>query len=155
MRLIPILCLLLLTLCACNALDFDIPEPDAYLRLQVIFPAEVAQDQQLALFTDSRSATYWTPSDTDIASANRAIYQHLKTLGESAITADFGTYYQQYFGYQVDDTRYIYANYFCDTFDFDWHNDFVFVMDGGNCFFQASYNLLTGKVESLYINGEA
>jgi hypothetical protein len=50
----------------------------------------------------------------------------------------------------------IYANFFCQVFDgMDWEEEFVFVSDGGDCYFQVLYHVATGEFSDFSVNGEA
>jgi len=49
----------------------------------------------------------------------------------------------------------VWINCFCNTWDKNWKNDLIIVMDGGNCYFNLKINLTTGKYYDLMVNGEA
>ena len=49
----------------------------------------------------------------------------------------------------------IWINFFCDDIIENWESNLVHVMDGGNCYFNLTINLVTKKVVSFYVNGEA
>ena len=58
--------------------------------------------------------------------------------------------------YQVKTENELYINAFCsDLGKHNLHQDFLVVMDGGSCFFQATLNLLNGQFTLLGVNGEA
>ncbi len=49
----------------------------------------------------------------------------------------------------------IYGNYFCDNMGKNWRQEFVFVFDGGDCFFQVEYDVESGTFIKLWVNGES
>jgi hypothetical protein len=64
-------------------------------------------------------------------------------------------YMRQYFGLIVNGEEIIYANFFCNAHETDWHNEFVDIMDGGDCYFQLKYDPQSGEFFDLSVNGEA
>ncbi|MCP5097878.1 MAG: hypothetical protein GY943_20210 [Chloroflexi bacterium] len=64
-------------------------------------------------------------------------------------------YKRQYFGIVQDDTHLVYGNFFCDDFGVDWRETAVVVDDGGDCYFQLTYNPELDEFLSLHINGES
>lgn len=101
----------------------------------------VPPDQAAGLWV---TAPYWQP---DVASITRA---------EEAIEAEQGelSHYRQYVGYTVDGQRMIFINGFCES-PGDWRSQPVFVLDGGDCYFGATFNVETGELTSFSFNGEA
>jgi len=62
----------------------------------------------------------------------------------------------QYVPYLNDQrVKEIWINGFCNEYKTDWENEIVFVMDGGNCFFQIRLNLLEKKCIEIGTNGYA
>ena len=106
----------------------------------VILPASDAPG--LLQGTGIEPEGYWYPR-----------YEHL--FAAQGALADQSPGYRQYAGFVEDGERKIYINAFCDDLGMDWERDVVFVMDGGACFWQAVYNVETGEVERLTVNGEA
>lgn len=49
----------------------------------------------------------------------------------------------------------IWINCFCDTMNKKWKENLVFVLDGGNCYFNLKINLTTGLYFDLMVNGYA
>ncbi len=77
-------------------------------------------------------------------------------------TKKLSKYKRQYFGYYDEDgNRIIYVNCFYSPSDekalyfSDWETREIVVFDGGNNYWQISFNLHTGKLFGLSINGEA
>lgn len=62
--------------------------------------------------------------------------------------------YRQYVGIVEDGERKIVINSMCQAFE-DWESEYIEVMDGGPCFWNAVYNVETGELETLIVNGEA
>ena len=154
MKLILVSIILLLGMTSC---DIDIPEPDANLRKQVIFSAQSAEEQNLAVLVNTPVKGYWSPSEFEINSMFVTLVKYLQFTGEDQIIGALDNYRHQHFGYISEDKQYIYNNYFCDNFDtdIDWRTNFISVDDGGNCFFQAIFDVAEQEIISLTINGES
>jgi hypothetical protein len=88
--------------------------------------------------------SYWTPDIPDIE------------LAEAALERDQGRldHFRQYVGFN-DSGMKIYINGFCDPAGIDWYSEPVLLADGGDCYFEAVYNIETDDIESFRFNGEA
>lgn len=127
----------------------------------VIFPAEQAREQGIGAWfiQNGQSAEYWTPSEDNVLKPENRLSSYLRQANpdrfdkqEAPIWERLDEYNRQYIGIILDGKRIIYANYFCDSTDMDWRKDFVFVMDGGDCFFQFKYDT---EFYDLQVNGNA
>lgn len=49
----------------------------------------------------------------------------------------------------------VWVNCFCDTWKKNWRKELIFVLDGGNCFFNLKINLTKGEYYDLMVNGDA
>jgi hypothetical protein len=76
-------------------------------------------------------------------------------LASNLILAGRKDYMRQYLGIIEGGEEIIYANFFCTDHETDWHNEFVFVMDGGDCFFSVKHNPGSGEFFDLSVNGES
>ncbi len=65
----------------------------------------------------------------------------------------FDAYKFQYWGEMENGKRVIVVNAFCANFD-NWKTQRVFVLDGGDCFFNVKYDMETGTFFDLSVNGE-
>ncbi len=64
-------------------------------------------------------------------------------------------HYRQYSGATNDrGDRLVCINAFCDP-NANWRRDLVWVLDGGDCYWQAVINLTTRRVEVFEVNGDA
>jgi hypothetical protein len=143
--------LFLIVLLACNIIGL----PQLSNQNTVIFNAEQAEAQYLAPLTPTGSVnSYWNVSDEHVTQVNAALIVYLQEHDEAQLLENFANYQQQFFGYVVDGQQMIYSNYFCMEFE-DWQTEFVFVLDGGDCFFQAVYDVVSGEIINLSINGDA
>jgi hypothetical protein len=68
-----------------------------------------------------------------------------------------GKYYRQYVGIVAGERKFIYINAFCETFPklLDWQQRPLDACDGGDCFWSAVYDPLSGEFSDLQINGIA
>jgi len=49
----------------------------------------------------------------------------------------------------------VWVNCFCDTWKKNWRKELIFVLDGGNCYFNLKINLTKGEYYDLMVNGDA
>lgn len=119
----------------------------------VIFPASKADF--VAQVTDRKSLSYWTPTPADIAEATPNIKRFLEKQNPS-IASRLREYRCQYFGIVVAGKKRIYCNFFHrDEHDEDWQACPLFVLDGGDSYFQLEYNIETKQCLNFMVNGEA
>lgn len=71
-----------------------------------------------------------------------------------SIVERLAQYKFQYWGEIQNNKRIIIVNAFCANFD-DWKTQRVFVLDGGDCFFNLKYDIDAGTFFDLQVNGEA
>lgn len=128
----------------------------------VVFSAEQASEQGLGdwLVTNDQSLDYWTPSENDVEALENGLVPYLQSNPESfnggtPVWEQLEEYNRQYIGMILDGKKIVYANYFCDSVETDWRKDFVFVMDGGDCFFQFKYDVDSAEFFDLQVNGVA
>jgi hypothetical protein len=101
------------------------------------------------------------PSEADVITIQDGLVSYLEQNSESFYTRDIpiwermDEYNRQYIGILVDGKRIVYANYFCDSAQKDWTEEFILVMDGGDCFFQFQYDVDTAEYFNLQVNGSA
>jgi hypothetical protein len=49
----------------------------------------------------------------------------------------------------------VWVNCFCDTWKKNWRKELIFVLDGGNCYFNLKINVTKGEYYELMVNGDA
>ena len=118
----------------------------------VIVPQEQASDFLYSLHGE-RTTENWTPTEEDILQLEEQINAYLEELPPNSLMP-LSEYQRQYAGAIIKEHRLLYGNYFCQTFDVDWHKRPLVVLDGGNCFFQVVYDIQTQDFVSFNINGE-
>jgi hypothetical protein len=166
-RIFALLMLLTTSVSGCSILDFFYTTQTENIRITtdtmdgVIFVGENAEGAGVAFDFSEPIIDYWTPTEADVA----ALEAGLPTFLESEIPPDHYNrrilerlylYKRQYFGLTLEAGQpVIYANFFCvDEFDY-WLESLVFVMDGGECFFQLLYDPATDSFSRLRVNGFA
>jgi hypothetical protein len=103
---------------------------------------------------------FWTPTESQVRDLEQRLPDFLKASTEpraNLIQPKLAGYKRQYFGFTIVGTRQILLNAFCDAGgpkDY-WRSQVVFVLDGGECYFQVSYDPATKSFTSFSINGEA
>lgn len=107
---------------------------------------------------DPQAQGYWTPAEADVLVFESGLAAFLQ---ESAPEASPGlwqkqpTYKRQYAGLIRDGRRLIYASFFCDAHGEEWRRELLFVLDGGDCFFQLTFDVERGTYSDLMVNGES
>ena len=145
-------------------------EPAAATRAEdrVIFNQEVARKTWPSLAHGR--AGFWTPTLADVQALEEQLPSYLKrerkddhgrpaSSGLPALAPLWKrapSYPRQYVGFLRRGRRVIYGNFFCDnSYHRDWHDRPVRVADGGDCYFQVSYDVKDGRFFDLTVNGEA
>ena len=152
---LPLLLLALTSACAPAASS----TPDMENEQWIIFSADQAEDLDVAAGFGF-PAEYWTPSEAEVRALENGLIAFLQDKSaqfnsqRAPIWERLTEYNRQYAGLIMEGRTFIYANFFCDSMT-DWKKDFVFVMDGGDCFFQFKYDPATGEFFDLQVNGEA
>lgn len=98
----------------------------------------------------------WTPSEAETATFEKAVFKKLESDKIfSQIKNKFDLYKCQYSG-NTDEkgVRWINGNYFLGDFGNNWRTEPFLVNDGGEAFFQADYNTVTGEI-TIMVNGQA
>jgi len=99
----------------------------------------------------------YAPSEADVSSAEPAV---LERIGADApdLLDRLSEYLCQVIGFVADGRRRIYFNFFHreqDEARGNWRQEPVFVLDGGDDYFHAVYDVDSGRCVSFYVNGEA
>jgi hypothetical protein len=152
------LCGLFLSTSACNLTIM--PPPSAQSNANsVIFTAEQSAEYRREM--DTQTEEFWTPTAADVAALETDLIPFLQTAEDRhfrpspPIWERVPAYKRQYMGLVEEGERVIYANFFCNADAINWQEEWAFVMDGGDCFFNVKYNIETGEFFELIVNGEA
>jgi hypothetical protein len=121
----------------------------------VIVPREQVVDLLYGFFNTEVQGS-WTPTAEQIADLEANLPAYLMSAPGAApdLHERVAGYHRQYFGYVIEGRALIFVNAFCSEIE-NWTTDAVFVMDGGDCFFVVSYDVVTGEFLDLRINGDA
>jgi hypothetical protein len=124
----------------------------------VIFSEEQAAEQFPSIGMQVEGT--WTPTDADVARLEAALPDFLRTADDPWLEPDppiwerAPDYTRQYLGMIENGEQVIYANFFCSDHE-NWQEQIVFVLDGGDCYFQVKYNPQTDEFYDLSVNGQA
>ncbi|MBX3064896.1 MAG: hypothetical protein KF726_18080 [Anaerolineae bacterium] len=162
---------LLLLLSGCSALDWLTTLTSSNIYIDQDGIAGVIFDPSATYISDVESISkqildttfdgYWMPDTADVLALESALPAYLDQQAAAGrdvegVAAKLPDYKRQYIGFIAGGEKMLYANYFCDAFDDDrWLHDWLYVMDGGNCFFQVVYQVSSGEFRYLSINGYA
>ena len=105
-----------------------------------------------------QSEGFWTPSDDDIHKLEENLVGYLSQNSSYFISQPpawerLDEYQRQYVGLEREGRQIIYGNFFCDTMGMDWHETFVVVDDGGDCYFQIEFDVEDEMFIMLIVNG--
>lgn len=155
------LLVLSLILSACTP-QVATPAPDVVSDHWVAFSADHARENEMLKWLFSGDAEYWSPAEADITTLESGLPAYLQEnksafyMTETLVWEQLNEYNRQYVGIVVDGRKIIYASYLCQNgSDTEWKKQFVFVADGGACYFQFKFDTSTGKFFDLQVNGEA
>ena len=106
------------------------------------------------------SDDFWAPSVSDVLKLEEKIDEYLSQNSnlfyrQPPVWERLDEYQRQYIGFERGGKQIIYGNYFCDSTGKNWRQEFVFVFDGGDCFFQVEYDVESGTFIKLWVNGES
>lgn len=107
---------------------------------------------------DPQAEGYWTPTQADVLALEAGLAAFLQESAPQAspeLWRKQGTYKRQYAGLIHNGRRLIAASFFCDTHGEEWRREVLFVLDGGDCFFQLTFDVERGTYGDLMVNGEA
>jgi len=150
---------LILQLAACSS-----PAQSMQGERWVIFAAQQAREQGIGdwFVQNGQTAEYWTPTEESVLALEDGLGPYLQQAnsdrfdGQKApIWKRMDDYNRQYVGIILDGKKMVYANYFCDSLETEWSKDFVFVLDGGDCYFQFKYDPDSAEFFDLQVNGSA
>ena len=96
-----------------------------------------------------RDAEGWSPDIADLEAAEEAVMAEPPGPREPQLDG-----YRQYVGIVDEGERKVIVNSMCMEID-GWTEGYIEIADGGSCFWNALYNVDTGELEFLIVNGEA
>lgn len=149
------LLVLILFLSACTA-------PQAEGENWVAFSADKARSDRMLDWLFPGEAEYWSPTAADVHALEDGLPSYLQEnqsafyMTETLIWEQLDGYNRQYIGIVLEGRKVIYANYLCQNgTNTEWKEQFIFVADGGACYFQFKFDASTGEFFDLQVNGEA
>ena len=141
------------------------PDRPAVSDVRVVLKASDAGRLRLDRYIEA-DGPYWTPGEQEIKGLESELVPYLRshTFGVherelvATVAERWPAYHRQYVGYTQKGRRLVYLNAFCDremtTFP-EWRNTFVYVNDGGPCFFHVSYDPASRRIVEVAVNGYA
>lgn len=117
----------------------------------VIFPASYYVSDNIC---GAEVQGRWDPTEEDVRAAEKIIKSYIKKAAPD-VYRKLSRYKRQYVGYiNKKEEKIIWINCFISGEE-DWDKDLIFVMDGGNDFFNVKVNLNTKQAFGFFVNGEA
>lgn len=127
-------------------------------RYTGVIISEAIASSFIRAFSGGQADDYWTPRAEDVARLEAALAPFLRE-SPAARAPDLWKrlpeYTRQYVGIIEGGRARILVNAFCDDLGLDWRTTPVAVVDGGDCFFQVTYDIGSGAFADLMVNGEA
>jgi hypothetical protein len=149
---------LILFLTACTSQ----PAPNAEGENWVAFSSDKAQADQMLDWFFPADAKYWSPIEADVHKMESGLPAYLQEnksafyMTDAPVWERLGNYNRQYVGIILEGRKVIYASYLCQNgADTEWQEQFIFVADGGACYFHFKFDTSTGEFYDLLVNGEA
>jgi hypothetical protein len=149
---------LILFLAACTSQ----PARNAEGENWVAFSADKAQADQMLDWLCPSDAEYWSPVKADVRAIESGLPAYLQEnksafhMTDAAVWEQLDEYNSQYVGVALEGRKVIYASYLCRIGeDTNWKENFIFVADGGACYFKFKFDTSTGEFFDLLVNGEA
>jgi hypothetical protein len=99
-----------------------------------------------------RATSYWTPEVAHVLAVAKALRAR-RWKQHPRIGIRLVEYRYHVVGVEIDGKRLLYVNAFC-TPESDWQRKSVVVDDGGDCYFQLSYDPAVKAILKLTVNGE-
>jgi hypothetical protein len=108
---------------------------------------------------DEDAVTPFQPNEAEVTAAEAALADfiagHPNATERLIAELNTGFYERQYLGYTTPDGAILVINAYCGEPYADPSVDVEIVMDGGDCYWQAIYDLTEGAFINLSVNGEA
>ena len=149
---------LILFLAACTSRPASNAEGEDW----VAFSADKAQTDQMLGWLFLGDAEYWSPTKADVRTLQSGLPAYLQEnksafyMTDAAVWEQLDEYNSQYVGIVLEGRKVIYASYLCRIGeDTNWKENFIFVADGGACYFKFKFDTSTGEFFDLLVNGEA
>jgi hypothetical protein len=110
------------------------------------------------MFRGDFGPPFWSPSPAEIAEAEGKLSTYLTTAPNpdaNDIPPRLDGYGRQYFGITAKGRRILVINAFCRAGERDFSRRLVIVADGGDCYFQAFYDMIGHRFAGIAVNGYA
>lgn len=126
----------------------------------IIFSKERTEEFASRLpITGELTPPFWTPTVEQVRASEKLLPEFIRrnVPKNRKPIGILSKYKRQYLGITKNGKAQIYINAFCEQYwsqKKDWQSKFVFVFDGGNCYFQILFDPMTNEFTNFVINGE-
>lgn len=104
---------------------------------------------------DGKRAIPFKPTPQQIQLVEKQLKKYLEK-SDPKLALKYSSYYRQYTGLKVSGGALkIRANFMCEVDGTRWKSEWIFVMDGGDCYFNFSFNPDKLEIYEFIKNGEA
>lgn len=101
---------------------------------------------------DGPAEGYWSPSVEQALAVGKSLSAYVEKK-HSKISERLHSYRYQLVGYLKGGRRLMFVNAFCQTHG-DWKTSPIMVDDGGDCYFQLTYDPATQQISRFQVNGD-
>jgi hypothetical protein len=152
--------LLLAASTACGSAAIEAPAPQAPVMVPVSLGRIHGYIATAEAWDDGR---HWTPALQDVRVFESGLPDYLRTLKppeEPDLYRIVPDYKRQYEGLVLDGRRVLFVFFRCpshtdDDYESEWSKHPMIVQDGGKCYFDIRFDIVTREYSELTFNGEA
>ena len=152
--------MLLLVVTACGSAAMEGPTPQAPVMVRVSLGRVYGYIATAAAFDSD--AEHWTPTLQDVRVFEGGLTEYLRTTRppeEPDLYRIVPDYKRQYEGLILDGRRVLSVFFRCprdaEDDDSEWSKHPMMVSDGGKCYFDVRFDIVTREYSHLMFNGEA
>jgi hypothetical protein len=104
-------------------------------------------------FIGSERTIPFRPTEKQVEEVEAQLKKHLQ-LKHPALAKKYENYFRQYTGFTVGKAHRIRGNFMCRE-QKNWKTDWSLALDGGDCFFNFTFDVEANQITELDINGRA
>ena len=116
--------------------------------------ARIVPDNFPTAFVNGHRTFPFRPTTEQIKKVELQLQKYLEKNRPELKKID--SYYRQYTGFKTNGSPdNIRANFLCEVNDDQWKKEWIMVFDGGDCYFNFSFNVNTSEITDFSTNGNA
>ena len=117
--------------------------------------AVIVEEHFPIAFVGDKRAIPFSPTEKQIGRIEKTLAIYLKTK-QPKLFKKYAAYYRQYTGLEIVGVRKVVrGNFLCHVDGDSWRKQWILMMDGGDCYFNFSYDADKDEIFEFDVNGEA